>query len=214
MAQLSTEQNISAIQQQQKSAVQVRLLKGAVYRAKNRDLWECLLRDQFQIREYFQQIGLSLLFDDAEGYAFLKQQDVSCAEEVLEIPSLITRRSLSFAQTLLLVALRKRLAEHDSEESSPRLIVSREEMHQWLQPYFPEVSNQVKQAREFNALIKKVSEMGFISQLPNHVDDFEVQRIIKAFVTAEQMAEFKQTLETNIESNSDLKGEPNASTTA
>ena len=195
MAQLSTEQNISAIQQQQKSSVQVRLLKGAVYRAKNRDLWEWLLRDQFQIREYFQQIGLSLLLDDAEGYAFLKQQDVSEAEAELEIPRLITRRSLSFAQTLLLVALRKRLAEHDSEESSPRLIVSREEMHQWLQPYFPEVSNQVKQAREFNALIKKVSEIGFISPLPNHEDDFEVQRIIKAFVTAEQMAEFKQTLE-------------------
>ena len=140
-----------------------------------------------------------MLLDDAEGYAFLKQQDVSSAEAELEIPRLITRRSLSFAQTLLLVALRKRLAEHDSEESSPRLIVSREEMHQWLQPYFPEVSNQVKQAREFNALIKKVSEIGFISPLPNHEDDFEVQRIIKAFVTAEQMAEFKQTLETNIQ---------------
>ena len=195
MTQLSTEQDLRAIQQQQqKSAVQVRLLKGAVYRAKNRDLWEWLLRDQFQIREYFQQVGLSLLLDDPEGYAFLKQQDISEAEAELEIPRLITRRSLSFGQTLLLVALRKRLAEHDSEEGSLRLIVSREEMHQWLQPYFPEVSNQVKQAKEFNALIKKILEIGFISMLPNHVDDFEVQRIIKAFVTAEQMAEFKQTL--------------------
>ncbi|WP_372881278.1 DUF4194 domain-containing protein [Psychromonas sp.] len=206
MAQLSTEQNLTVIQQQQKSAVQVRLLKGAVYRAQNRDLWEWLLRDQFQIREYFQQIGLSLLLDDAEGYAFLKQQDFSEAEAELEIPRLITRRSLSFAQTLLLVALRKRLAEHDSEESSPRLIVSREEMQQWLQPYFPEVSNQVKQVREFNALIKKVSEIGFISPLPNHADDFEVQRIIKAFVTAEQMAEFNQTLETNIQNSAAQEG--------
>ncbi len=194
---MTTEQNISALQQQQKSAVQVRLLKGAVYRERHRDLWEWLERDQYQIREYFQQIGLSLLLDDAEGYAFLKQQDFSEAEEELEIPRLITRRTLTFGQTVLLVALRKRLAEHDSEESSPRLIVSRDEMQQWLQPYFPEVSNQVKQVREFNALIKKVQEIGFISPLANHADDFEVQRIIKALVTAEQIAEFSEMLKEN-----------------
>jgi len=207
MAPLSTQQNLSAIQQQQKSALQVRLLKGAVYRARHRDLWEWLVRDQFQIREYFQQIGLSLLVDDSEGYAFLKQQDFNEAEDELEIPRLITRRSLSFGQTLLLVALRKRLAEHDSEESALRLIASREEMHQWLQPYFPEVSNQVKQAREFNALIKKVLEIGFISALPNHEDEFEVLRIIKAFVNAEQIAEFTQTLEKNTPSNVDQQGD-------
>jgi len=207
MAQLSAEHNLSALQQQQKSAVQVRLLKGAVYRARHRDLWEWLVRDQFQIREYFQQIGLSLLVDDGEGYAFLKQQDFSEAQDELEIPRLITRRSLSFGQTLLLVALRKRLAEHDSEESSPRLIVSRDEMQQWLQPYFPEESNQVKQLREFNALIKKVSEIGFISPLPNHSDDFEVQRIIKAFLSAEQIAEFKQTLDASRENSADPEEE-------
>ncbi len=204
MTLLSTEQNLSAVQQQQKSAVQVRLLKGAVYRERHRELWEWLERDQFQIREYFQQIGLSLLVDDAEGYAFLKQQEFSEAEGDLEIPRLITRRSLTFGQTILLVALRKRLAEHDSEDSSPRLIVSRDEMQNWLQPYFPEVSNQVKQVREFNALIKKVQEIGFISPLANHSDDFEVQRIIKAFVTAEQISEFTQMLADNI---NDQQGE-------
>jgi len=48
-------------QQQEKSAVQIKLLKGPLYRAKHKDLWPWLERDQFQIREYFQQIGLSLL---------------------------------------------------------------------------------------------------------------------------------------------------------
>ena len=106
----------------------------------------------------------------------------------------VSRRSLSFAQTLLLVCLRKRLAEHDSEESAPRLIVTRQEIHQWLLPYFPEVGNEVKQRRELDALIKKCDEMGFLSTLPKHPDDFEVPRILKAFVTAEQIVEFNQLL--------------------
>jgi hypothetical protein len=174
-------------QQQEKSAVQIKLLKGPVYRAKNKDIWSWLERDQFQIREYFQQIGLSLLLDDAEGYAFLKQQEFDADESTLELPRLISRRQLSFGQTLLLVLLRKRLAEHDSEESSPRLIVHRSEMQQWLVGFYPEVSNQVKQQKDFNALINKVKEMGFISVLVNHQDEFEVQRIIKALINAEQI---------------------------
>lgn len=180
--------------QQDKSAVLIRLLKGPLYLHRQRDLWQVLLREQYSIRDYFQQIGLSLLIDEAEGYAFLKQPESTEEGSAQELPRLISRRSLSFAQTLLLVCLRKRLAEHDSEESAPRLIVNRQEIHQWLLPYFPEVGNEVKQRRDLDALIKKCDEMGFLSSLPKHPDDFEVPRILKAFVTAEQIVEFNQLL--------------------
>lgn len=180
--------------QRNKSAVLIRLLKGPLYLHRQRDLWQVLLREQYSIRDYFQQLGLSLLIDEAEGYAFLKQQESEEEESGQELPRLISRRNLSFAQTLLLICLRKRLAEHDSEESAPRLIVTRQEIHQWLLPYFPEVGNEVKQRRDLDALIKKIDEMGFLSALPNHQDDFEVPRILKAFVTAEQIVEFNQIL--------------------
>ena len=211
-----TADNTSSQQLAEKSALQVRLLKGPLYRARQRDLWQCLERDQYQIREYFHQIGLSLILDDAEGYAFLRQQDFEAIDvpeagnedsdnssennnrtkntNKHEIPRLITRRALSFSNTLLMILLRKRLAEHDSEDSSPRLIVSRSEIHQWLQPYFPSVSNEIKQRREFDSLIKKIIEMGFLSTLSNHQDDFEVQRIIKALVSAEEIAALLEKL--------------------
>ncbi len=210
-----TDNNSLSQQLAEKSALQVRLLKGPLYRARQRDLWQCLERDQYQIREYFHQIGLSLILDDAEGYAFLRQQDFEAIEvpeagiedsdngsennktkskNKHEIPRLITRRALSFSNTLLMILLRKRLAEHDSEDSSPRLIVSRSEIHQWLQPYFPSVSNEIKQRREFDSLIKKIIEMGFLSTLSNHQDDFEVQRIIKALVSAEEIASLLEKL--------------------
>lgn len=194
--------SLSQQQLTEKSTLQVRLLKGPLYRAKQRDLWQCLERDQYLIREYFQQIGLSLVLDNAEGYAYLKQMDFEAPdgvtepekEEILEIPRLISRRAMSFGHTLLIVLLRKRLAEHDSEDSSPRLIVSRTEIHQWLQPYYPTVSNEIKQRRDFDGLIKKVIEMGFLSTLINHQDDFEVQRIIKALVNAEEIVAILEKL--------------------
>ncbi len=187
---------LNAQQQQQKSVVQIKLLKGPIYRAKHKDVWQWLERDQMSIRAYFQQLGLSLLLDESEGYAFLKQQDFDEGDE-LELPRLITRRSLTFHQTLLLVLLRKRLAEHDSEESESRLIVERGDIYQWLQTFYPQVSNEVKQHKEFDALIKKVIELGFLATLKNHPDSFEVQRIIKAVITAEQIVELIDMLATH-----------------
>ncbi|WP_202302150.1 DUF4194 domain-containing protein [Dryocola clanedunensis] len=167
------------------SKILIRLLKGPLYRARNRELWDILLRDQQGIRNYFQPLGLGLVLDDAEGFAFLIQHVMENEDD--DFPRLIPKRNLTYSQSLLLVSLRKRLAEHDAEESAPRLIVTRQEMHSWLKPYLPEVNNEVKQQKEIDALIKKVCEMGFLTVLTNHPDEFEVQRIIKAMVSAEQI---------------------------
>lgn len=195
---------------QQRSAVQIKLLKAPIYRQKQPELWQWLERDQYQVRQYFGQIALSLVIDEAEGYAFLRQIELSEAEldhpvlldtdntdgksseqakGAMELPRLIAKRTLPFAQSLLLVMIRKRLAEHDSEESSPRLVITRNEVHQWLMPYFSNENNEVKQQREFNSLLNKVAELGFIRPLKNYPDEFEVQRIIKAFIDAEHISQ-------------------------
>lgn len=171
------------------SKIAIRLLKGPLYRSRHRDLWEEMVRDQQNIRHYFQPLGLTLTLDEAEGFAFLVQQQSESEED---FPRLIPRRNLTFTQSVLLVSLRKRLAEHDAEEGAPRLIVSRQEIYAWLKPYLPEVNNEVKQHKDLDALIKRVSEMGFLSVLTNHPDEFEVLRIIKAIVTAEQINVFIQ----------------------
>ncbi|WP_446030021.1 DUF4194 domain-containing protein [Lelliottia amnigena] len=175
------------------SAILIHLLKGPLYRSRHRDLWEVLQCDQHKIRSYFQPLGLQVRLDDAEGYAFLIQSS-SDTEEEDDMPRLIPRRRLTFSQSVLLVALRKKLAEHDEEGSEPRLIVTRQEVYSWLSAWLPEVTNEVKQRRDMDALIKKVTEMGFLSALPNHADDFEVQRIIKAMVSAEQISAFRLLL--------------------
>ena len=75
---------LGADAQRDKSAVLIRLLKGPLYLHRQRDLWQVLLREQHSIRDYFQQIGLSLLIDEAEGYAFLKQPESAEEESAQE----------------------------------------------------------------------------------------------------------------------------------
>jgi len=53
------------------STVLVSLLKGVIYREDNARLWSTMLRHQIRVREFVEVLGLELILDDTEGFAFL-----------------------------------------------------------------------------------------------------------------------------------------------
>ena len=84
------------------SFVKAHLLGGPLY-LEDGELWEVLLRDEIEIGLYFRQIGLDLVVDREEGFAFLRQLEPRGEERV---PRLIRRQKLTYPATLLLVCLR------------------------------------------------------------------------------------------------------------
>ena len=56
----------------QASLVLIQLFKGVLYQDKSPELWRDLLIFQGAIRDYFAVIGLQVLIDETEGYAFLR----------------------------------------------------------------------------------------------------------------------------------------------
>jgi hypothetical protein len=98
------------------STVLVSLLKGVIYREDNERLWSTMLRHQIRVREFVEVLGLELILDDTEGFAFLKSRPILESDETQRIPRLVARRPLSFMVSLLLALLRKRLAEFEAKE--------------------------------------------------------------------------------------------------
>lgn len=49
------------------------LLKGVVYQDATPAVWQALLELQARVRDYVSVLGLELLLDEAEGYAYLRQ---------------------------------------------------------------------------------------------------------------------------------------------
>lgn len=178
---------------EQRSLILVKLMKGPIYRVKSREIWEILERYESTIRNYFDQIGVALLLDNAEGFAFLKQKNLEKAE--INMPQLISRRQLTMHQSLLLLLLRKRLSEHDTDNADPRLIVTREEIYDWLTPFYPETNNEINQLKKFSSLITKAVDLGFMAKLGLSKDEFEVQRIISSFINVEFMTETLEKLQ-------------------
>ncbi|MHC8347143.1 DUF4194 domain-containing protein [Pseudomonas sp. RT6P73] len=179
------------------STLVVSLLKGVIYREGDERLWGRLLELQARIRDYVAVLGLDLMLDEAEGYAFLKSRPELCEEDVaLKIPRLVARRPLSFPVSLLLALLRKKLAEFDASGGDTRLVLTRDDIVELIRVFLPESSNETKLIDQIDTHITKIVELGFLRRLKTASGSasYEVRRILKAFVDAQWLAEFDARL--------------------
>jgi len=183
------------------SSLLIPLLKGVIYRGEasksNANQWHDLLSLQARVRDYVAVLGLDLVLDEAEGYAFLRAHESDEADSAM--PRLIARRPLSFPVSLLLALLRKKLAEFDaggSQDGGDRLVLSRDEIIELIRVFLPESSNEAQLMDRVDAYINKVVELGFLRRLKTtgQAGSFEVRRILKAFVDAQWLAEFDARL--------------------
>lgn len=168
------------------------LLGGPLY-LEDAPLWETLLRDQDEIGGYFRQIGLELVVDEAEGFAFLRQLEPRADERV---PRLIRRQKLTYGATLLLVCLRDELNRFDTQTADQTVLRrTRRELQELVGGFLRESNNQVRDLKAVDASIEQLSALGFIKAVgASAPDTFEVRRIIKARFGAGELEAVKERL--------------------
>jgi len=171
----------------------VQLMKGAVYRDTHDKAWQQLLQLQPQVRDYVEVLGLQVVIDEAEGYAFLRQRPVD-EDDGNQIPRLVPRRSLSFHVSLLLALLRKKLAEFDAQSGDMRLMLSRAQIAEMLRVFLPATSNEARLLDQIDTHINKAVDLGFLRAAKSAEPVFEVRRILKAFVDGQWLADFDAKL--------------------
>jgi hypothetical protein len=169
------------------------LMKGVVYRDTHERAWNHLLQLQPQVRDYVDVLGLQVVIDEAEGYAFLRQRPDG-DDPAEKLPRLIPRRSLSFNVSLLLALLRKKLAEFDAQGTDTRLMLTREQIAEMIRVFLPPTSNEARLTDQIDTHINKVAELGFLRQAKNAEQVYEVRRILKAFVDGQWLADFDDKL--------------------
>jgi Domain of unknown function (DUF4194) len=176
------------------SLVLISLMKGVIEREAEPSLWQSVLELQARIRDHVAVLGLELVVDEAEGYAYLRQRPAQEGEA--ELPRLVPRRQLGYQVSLLLALLRKKLVEFDAASGDTRLILSREEIAEMMRLFLTNAANQVRLLERIDANINRIVEMGFLRKLRGTTDRFEVRRLLKAFVDGQWLAELDARLKT------------------
>lgn len=171
----------------------IKLMQGVVYRETDEDTWLTLERSPAGVRDHFSAIGVEVVIDEVEGYAYLRSRPVADGETAL--PRLVQRRKLSYQVSLLLVLLRKRLLEFETSEGDGRLVVTTQTMVDMLSTFQADSSNDAQMTDQAGLTIKKAADLGFLAPLRNQPNQWEVKRILKAYVDAGAIATFLAMLE-------------------
>ena len=140
------------------------------------------------VRNHFGAIGVDVVIDEAEGYAYLRSRPDQEGEEAL--PRLVRRRALTYNVSLLLVLLRKRLVEFETAADEGRLVLTTDQMVEMLRLFQAESSNDARVVDQAETTIKKAAELGFLRSLRGQRDQWEVRRILKAYIDAQTLADF------------------------
>jgi hypothetical protein len=182
------------------STLAITLLKGVIYREENERLWAALLELQAHVRDYVAVLGLELVLDEAEGYAFIKSRPErgkdAQDDDVPRLPRLIARRPLSFPVSLMLALLRKKLAESDAGGGDTRLVLTRDEIVELVRVFLPESSNEARLVDQIDTHVNRIIDLGFLRRMKTTSGPpvFEVRRILKAFIDAQWLLDFDARL--------------------
>lgn len=181
----------------------IALMKGVVFRQDDERLFQQLDEGQIAIRDYVRVLGLELVIDDSEGYAWLKTREPE--EGQTPLPRLVGRRRLSYPVSLIIALLRKKMAESDAAGQDTRLILSVEDIADMVKVFLPSGSNEARFLDKINTHLNRIADLGFIRRLKGQKDRIEVVRILKAFVDAQWLHEFDDRLREYIEHSTSEK---------
>lgn len=180
------------------SGLVIPLLKGVVYQEADPAVWNDLMNFQARVRDYIAVLGLELVLDEAEGFAFLRSRSDSDGEGQLSVPRLIARRPLSYNVSLVLALLRRKLAEFDAVGGETQLVIGRDEIVDLVRLFLPDSTNETRLFDQIDSTINKIVDLGFLRRLKTNDGSrggmFEVRRILKAFIDAQWLSDFDTRL--------------------
>lgn len=160
------------------------LKQGVILASQKALLFEAVCRYQLQLRHHLADMYLGLSLDEKSGLAFIVQQGEAELDGDDEAVSLISRRTLSLYDTLLLLVLRKHYQEREST-GEQRIIIDIERIEASLTPFLALGNSSRADRRKLDAALKKMIEKRLLAAVRGDDARFEITPIIRYVVNAE-----------------------------
>jgi len=185
------------------ASVIIRLLQSVIY-DDDRKYWNDVLNHETSVRDYFSKIGIELILNRQDGFAYLKQMEFAEDDKTKPI-QLIRKTPLTYEVSLLCVLLREWLDESEVKMSSDKLFVTGRQIKERVDLFFKDKANRKRLLDKFDSLIKTARDLGFLylnneDALNPDNNQYEIKKIIKAKIKNEKLEELKNKLKQHVES--------------
>ncbi len=178
------------------AAAIIKLLQGPVY-VDDKNTWRELTQWPSAIQEYFGKIGMELVINEQDGFARVLQPETEEHDEN-PLPRLMKKQTLNYEATLLAVILREGLEEFDIKSDGNKFYLTQKEIKERIELFYKEQSNKSKLWKDLAKPITDLLKIGILKlNREDAVKDnnqYEVKRIIKAFISNERLEEIKNKL--------------------
>lgn len=177
----------------------LRLMQGVVY-IDDTKYWDEIRANQDPIQRFVSQIGLELVFNPEDGFAYIFQPEAKETDEK-SLPRLMRTRQLKYEQSLLCILLREALEELDSaSNTSTKLYITKGGIKERIEVFFRDHPNKSRLYKELDVSIDyTIKQLGILKLVqedelfPDNTR-YEISRIIKAMITAEKLEDAKLKL--------------------
>ncbi|MCP5152057.1 MAG: DUF4194 domain-containing protein [Ectothiorhodospiraceae bacterium] len=166
------------------------LRQGVVVARHKRLLYDALVRHAAAIRAHLADMYLTLLLDEREGVAVLLQQPGEPEDAVdgdePDVTALVTRRTLSLHDTLVLLVLRKHY--QDRQTAGDQLVhIDLEHIEAGLAPFLPLTTSTRSDQRRLSGTLERLLERRVLARVRGDDSRFEVTPVIRYVVDAEAL---------------------------
>ena len=175
----------------------IRLLRGVVYEEQAK-AWLELLKYQTAVKRHFAQIGITVIIDEQEGFAFLEQPAREDNEN--DAPRLMAKNTLSYEQSVLCVLLREQLEVSDGSATiTGGLFFTQQEIKELVEGFYKERRHLSNLVKEIQKHIRRLEELNFLKCVNRETAEndtekrYKVQRILKAFIKLDDLQNLKNS---------------------
>jgi hypothetical protein len=159
----------------------VQLLQGPVFEYET-ERWRRVVHGRNEIDGYFRQIGLRLIVDALEGYAYLDQVS---EEERQELPRIMRRRQLSLGSTVYGLFLRQELDRAIKDDPTiTRVRRTLKQIRDLVTEFYPPTNNESADRRLAVTLLNDLAELGFVQRVADcgegNEAEYELTRLLRA----------------------------------
>lgn len=159
----------------------VQLLQGPVFEHEA-ERWRRVVQNRLEIDGYFRQIGLRLMIDSVEGYAYLEQV---AEDELRELPRIMRRRQLSLGATVYGLFLRQELDRAIKDDPAvTRVRRSLKQIRELVTEFFPPTNNDTADRRLAVGHLSDLAELGFVHRVADagegNESEYELTRLLRA----------------------------------
>lgn len=183
------DKSTTALSPETRRALVYLLRQGVIFSSRKAKLFQSICRQQPAVRRHLAEVYLKLVLDERAGIAFVatlqKEEDAELDDFAdNEIVSLISTRTLSLYDTLLLLVLRKHY--QDRETTGEQLIViDRERVESYLTPFLPLTNSTKADRRKLGPALERMVKKKILRKIRGSKDRYEITPVIRYVVSAE-----------------------------